>query len=68
MANAFHLLSGVNINKKRICVDRMRPHLLKCVKSGHFTKFSSSKPDKNAVHCLEKQLNLMYFCSYRFPP
>ena len=26
----------------------MRPHLLKCLKSGHFNKFSSSKPDKKS--------------------
>ena len=39
----------------------MRPHLLKCVTSGHVNEFSSSKPDKKAVHCQEKRLNFMYF-------
>ena len=37
----------------------MRPHLLKCLKSGHSNEFSSSKLYKKAVHYQEKQLNLM---------
>ena len=61
VANAFHLLSGVNISSKRIYKDQMRPRLLKCLKSGHFNEFSSSKPDEKAVYCQQKRLNLMYF-------
>ena len=38
----------------------MRPHLLKCLKSGHCNEFSSSKLDKKALHCQEKRLNLMW--------
>ena len=61
VATAFHLQSGVNISAKGICEDEMRPHLLKCLKSGHSNEFSSSKPDKKAIHCQEEQSNLMYF-------
>ena len=61
VANAFHLLSEVNISAKRIYEDQMRPHLLKCLKSGHFNEFSLSKPDKKVVYCQQKRLNLMYF-------
>ena len=61
VANAFHLLSGVNISSKRNYEDQMRPRLLKCLKSGHFNEFSSSKPDEKAVYCQQKRLNLMYF-------
>ena len=61
VANAFHLLSGVNISTKKICEDQMRPHLLKFHKSRDFNEFSSSKPDKKAAHGQEKRLNLMYF-------
>ena len=59
--NAFHLLSGVNMSAKRIYEDQMRPHLLKCLKSGQFNEFLSSKLDEKAVHCQEKRSNLMYF-------
>ena len=60
--NVLHLLSGVNINAKRTCVDKIRLHLLTCLKSGHFNEFPSSKPDEKVVHCQEKKrLNLMYF-------
>ena len=37
VANAFNLPSGVNISAKKICEDQMRPHLLKCHKSGECT-------------------------------
>ena len=39
MANAFHLLTGVNVRAKRIREDEMIPHLLKYLKSGHFNEF-----------------------------
>ena len=54
VANVFHLLSGVNIKAKKICEDEIRPHLLTCLKSGHFNEFPSSKPDEKIVYCQEK--------------
>ena len=61
VANAFHLLLGVNISAKKICEDQIRPHLLKCHKSGDYNEFSLSKPDEKVAHCQEKRLNLLYF-------
>ena len=54
VTNVFHLLSWVNKEAKRICEDEIRPHLLTCLKSGHFNEFPSSKPDEKIVHCEEK--------------
>ena len=61
VANAFQLLSGVNLSAKKIWRDQIRPHVLKCHKSGDFNEFSSNKQDEKAAHCQEKRLNLMYF-------
>ena len=81
VANVFHSISAVNISAKRICKDHITPHLLRCLKSGHFNEFPSNKPDEKAVNCQEKKikpdekalhcqekkrLNLMYFASADF--
>ena len=61
VANTFLLLSRVNRTLKKICKDQIRPHLLKCHKSGDFNEFALSKPDEKAARCQEKRFNLMYF-------
>ena len=53
--------SGVNIKANKICEDQIRPHLLKCYKSGDFNEFSLSKSVNKTAHCQEKRLNLIYF-------
>ena len=34
-----YLLSWVNMSLRKIYEDQIRPHLLTCIKSGHFNEF-----------------------------
>ena len=47
VANVFHSPSAIHISTKITCEDQVRPHLLKCIKSGQFTL---SKPEEKELH------------------
>ena len=36
VANMFHILTAVDIGRTKIREDKMKDHLLQCIKSGHF--------------------------------
>ena len=42
VANLFHILTGADIDRTKIQDDKMRDHLLQCIKSGHFKEFDKS--------------------------
>ena len=66
VANAFHLLSGLNLSVKRISEDQIRPHLLTCLKPENFKEILSSEGREKVVHCQEKK-RLNVICNCRFP-
>ena len=65
-ANVFRLQSWVNVSVRRNYEDHIRPHLLTCLKSGHFNKFPSSKSGEKVLQCQEKKKNLLYFVTANF--
>ena len=60
-ANIFHSPSAIHISTKITCEDQVRPHLLKCIKSGQFT---FSKPEQKELHYHE---NLIKFDEFSRP-
>ena len=52
VANMFHIVIGINIGRTKIWEDKMRHHLLQCIKSRHFQGFEeSSQMWKHSTHC-----------------
>ena len=49
VANMFHILTGAHIGKTKIQEDKMRDHLLQCIKSGHFQEFEKSDSSGIAI-------------------
>ena len=65
-ANIFHILTGADIGRTGIRGDKMRDHLLQCIKSGHFQQ--SEKSDSSSiVFCKIKKIKFQIFCYCRFP-
>ena len=58
VANVFHSPSAIHISTKITCEDQVRPHLLKCIKSGQFTL---SKPEEKELHYHENLIKLDEF-------
>ena len=50
VANLFHILTGADIDRTNIQDDKMRYHLLQCIKSGHFKEFDKSN-NSDIVFC-----------------
>ena len=61
VANVFHSPSEIHISTKITCEDQVRPHLLKCIKSGQLTL---SKPEEKELHYHE---NLIKFDEFSRP-
>ena len=66
VANLFHILAGADIDRTKIRGDKMRDHLLQCIKSGHF-KESEKSDSSDIVFCKIKKIKIQIFCCYRFP-
>ena len=54
VVNMFHILTGADIGRTKIREDKMRDHLLQCIKSGHFQEFEKSD-SSNRVFCKIKK-------------
>ena len=54
-ANMFHVSTGADIGRTKIREDKMRDHLLQCIKSGHFQEFEKSN-SSNIVFCKIKKI------------
>ena len=65
-ANVFRLQSWVNVSVRRNYEDHIRPHLLTCLKSGHFNEFPSSKSGEKVLQCQEKKKKFAVFCNCKF--
>ena len=66
VANLFHILTGADIGRTKIREDKMRDHLLQCIKSGHFKEFEKSD-SSDIVFCKIKKIKIQIFCYCRFP-
>ena len=66
VANLFHILTGADIGRTKIREDKMRDHLLQCIKSGHFKGFEKSA-SSDIVFCKIKKIKIQIFCYCRFP-
>ena len=62
----FHILTSADMGKTKIRVDKMRDHLLQCIKSGHF-KESEKSDSSDIVFCKIKKIKIQIFCYCRFP-
>ena len=65
VANLFHILTGADIGRTKIWEDKMRDHLLQCIKSGHFKEFQKSD-SSGIVFCKIKKIKIRIFCYCRF--
>ena len=65
-SNMFHILTGADIGRTKIQEDKMRDHLLQCIKSGHFQELEKSD-SSNIVFCKIKKIKFQIFCHCRFP-
>ena len=62
----FHSLTGADIGRIKTWEDKIRDHLLQCIKSGHFKKFK--KPgSSDIIFCKIKNIKIQIFRYCRFP-
>ena len=61
----FHILASADIGRTKIREDKMRDHLLQCIKSGHF-KESEKSDSSDIVFCKIKKIKIQIFCYCRF--
>ena len=66
VANLFHILTGADTGRTKIREDKMRDHLLQCIKSGHFKEFEKSNSSE-IVFFKIKKIKIQIFCYCRFP-
>ena len=66
VTNLFHILAGADIDRTKIRGDKMRDHLLQCIRSGHFKEFDKSNIS-DIVFCKIKKIKIQIFCYCRFP-
>ena len=67
VANAFYLLSNVDISSRRLKESAMREHLLQYIKVGKFAEFPQRKPTDIVLYCPERSVKFDIFCIYRLP-
>lgn len=67
VANAFYILSNVDISSRRLKENAMQDRLLQCIKIGKLTEFTQSEPTEIALHCPERSVKFDVFCSCRLP-
>ena len=67
VANAFYILSNVDISSRRLKESAMQDRLLQCIKIGKLTEFTQSEPTEMALHCPEISVKFDVFCSCRLP-
>ena len=64
-SNMFHILTGADIGRTKIQEDKMRDHLLQCIKSGHFQELEKSD-SSNIVFCKIKKIKFQIFFTADF--
>ena len=62
----FHILTSADTGRTKIREDKMRDHLLQCIKSGHFQEFEKFG-SSGITFCKIKKIKIQIFCYYRFP-
>ena len=60
VANLFHILTGADIGRTKIREDKMKDHLLQCIKSGYFKEFQKSDSG-DIVFCKIKKIKIQVF-------
>ena len=67
VANAFYILSNVNISLRQFKESAMGDHLLQCIKIGKLTQFPQSEPTEIVLYCPERSVKFDVFCTCRLP-
>ena len=67
VANAFYLLSNVDISSRQLKESAVWEHFLQCIKLRKFAEFSQSEPTEIALYCHERSVKLDVFCICKLP-
>ena len=67
VANAYYILSGIDVSSIRIVENKMRAPFLQCLEQGHFEPFPEKQTDVDTFFSPESVISVEILCRCRMP-